>query len=117
TTSVENITARIICIILPNNERFAWLITGSRAFRNHRSDDRSGYLYRFSCSCSLFFIGRIGLGKCQWGNHQTADCDNYFFHVRLLLLMVCSAEKSLDVASIQQEPLHAFPTAHFPQRW
>src|SRR6266513_3149104 len=67
-------------------ERFTAPIC-SNAFRNHRSDDRSGYLYRFSCSCSLFLIRRIRLGKCQWGNHQTAERDNHFLHVRLLLLM------------------------------
>src|SRR5262252_9074028 len=87
TTPVENITTRIIQIIFTNNERFARLITGSRAFRNHRSDHRSGYLYRFSCCCSLFLIRRTGLRECQGRNHQAAECDNYFLHVRLLLLM------------------------------
>ena len=33
TTSVENITARIVCIILPDDKRLARLIIGSRAFR------------------------------------------------------------------------------------
>src|SRR5437763_13942816 len=117
TTPIENITARIIRTVLPNNERFARLITGSRAFRNHRSDDRSGYLYRFSCSCSLFLIRRTRLGKCQWGNHQAAERENYFLHVRLLLLWFLLPRESLDMASIQQEPLRAFPTAHFSQYW
>src|SRR5262245_32356730 len=44
TTPVENVTARITRIVLPNNERFVRLITSSSAFRNHRSDHRSGYL-------------------------------------------------------------------------
>ena len=36
-----------------------------------------------------------------------------FFMFRLLLLMVVLSRQSLDLTSIQQEPLHAFPTAHF----
>src|SRR5215831_10297100 len=56
TTPVENITARIIGTILPNNERFARLKARSRAFFSRRFDDRSGYLYWFRRSCSLFII-------------------------------------------------------------
>ena len=40
TGPVENIPARLIRPVLANNERFEWLITGSRAFFSCRCDDR-----------------------------------------------------------------------------
>ena len=110
---VENITARVIRVILPNNECFARLITGSCAFRNHRSDDRSGYLHRFRRSCSLFFIRRIRLGECQRPNQHTAECDKYLFYVRLLLLMIFPAEEFSELVRFEQDPLRGFTTAQF----
>ena len=49
TRPVENITARVIRVILTNNERFGGLVIGSRAVLNRRWDDRSRYGY---CFCS-----------------------------------------------------------------
>src|SRR5207248_1578658 len=111
TTPVENITARVIRTILTNNERFGRLITGSRAFFSRRSDDRSGHLYRFCRSCSLFFICRTRLGECQKCNQHTSNREYYFFHVRLLLLMHFLLRKLLELVTMEQEPLRVFLTA------
>src|SRR4029450_6401629 len=87
TAPVENIPARVTRTVLSNNECFSGLITGRRAVFSRRSDDCSGYLNRFRCGCSLFLIRRTRLSECERRNQHTAERDNYFFHVRLLLLM------------------------------
>src|SRR5262249_42108282 len=49
----ENISARSIGTVLANDERFARLITGRRAFISRHFDDRSRYRYWFYSSCLL----------------------------------------------------------------
>ena len=77
TRSVENITARIVRVILANDERFGGLLIGNRALLNRRRDDRSRYRYWF---CGGLCTFRTWLCKCQQRNQRAGNSNNCFLH-------------------------------------
>ena len=77
TRPVENITARIVRVILANDERFGGLIIGSRAVLNRRWDDRSRYRY---CFCGGLCTFRTRLCKCQQRNQRAGNSNNCFLY-------------------------------------
>src|SRR6476659_5869223 len=62
---------------------------------------------------ACFLSPELGWANASGAISEQPSITISFFIVRLLLLMVVLSRQSLDVTSIQQEPLHAFPTAHF----
>src|SRR6185369_9399333 len=76
TRPVENITTRVIRVILANDERFGRLVIGSRAVLNRRWDDRSRYRYLFCGLCTV----RTWLCKCQQRNQRAGNSSNCFLH-------------------------------------
>src|SRR5580765_4995694 len=77
TRPVENITARIVRVILANDERFGGLIISGRAVLKRLWDDRSRYRY---CFCGGLCTLRARLCKCQQRDQRAGNSNNCFLH-------------------------------------